>query len=603
VSDDPATESLRQLDDSEPVTELTESVDDHAVIADETPPAIVSPRPDWVAETRAFAQDNSAAISLALTLAGIVIWSAIFATLGVRHHRNFGTWAYDMAIYDQAFWLVSRGGETFMTVRGLDVWGHHLNLIAYVFAPFYRWLGAGPEFLYVVQNVTIAVAALPVYLIAKRVFGGSAKWWAPYVGLAFAASYLLYAPAQFVAWINFHPEAMVIAPFLFAWYFALLRRWGWFFTFIVVAMAMREDTALAVIMLGLVLLVVNRHSETRGRDAKMAFGTVALGIVWYVVATQVIIRHFNAGEPPFYLSFFYQQYGGSFTGIVRNSLRHPNWVLRDATQPDRVRFYRDLMLPLGLLPLASPLHLLMAAPQLLASVIGGSPYARQIYYQYQSVMIAPIFIAAIAGARNVWLRFRKLRKWILPWLLVCAYITNVAWSPSPFGDLYVLWARGNPRAETMQEAVDLVPDDAAVTSSFNFGPHFSQREQSYDWPNPFWHAYWGNEAPLNPDCDRFPSASVVDYLVLDRTLFAADPNQLAFIDGLLESGEFEAVMDDEGILVARREKPGPDGEPLPPNCPTDIFQTMELYGIEPIPPESTPTPTAPPVLLPPTPPG
>ena len=48
------------------------------------------------------------------------------------------------------FWLVSRGGDTFMSVRGLDVWGHHVNLIAFAFAPAY-WLGAGPEFLYVVQ--------------------------------------------------------------------------------------------------------------------------------------------------------------------------------------------------------------------------------------------------------------------------------------------------------------------------------------------------------------------------------------------------------------------------------------------------------------------
>ena len=148
-----------------------------------------------------------------------------------------------------------------MTVRGMDVWGHHLNLIAYAFAPFYRWFGAGPEFLYVVQNVSIALGALPVYLIAKRRAGGSARWFAPYVGLAFAAAYLLYAPTQFIAWINFHPEAMVITPFLFAWYFATLRRWGWFFTFVVVALAMREDTALAVIMLGIVLLVVNRHSD------------------------------------------------------------------------------------------------------------------------------------------------------------------------------------------------------------------------------------------------------------------------------------------------------------------------------------------------------
>jgi uncharacterized membrane protein len=596
---EPAAEAdVREADDSQSVVELTPTG---------------GRRREWVGDARdysrsvgEFLRDNSGPIALTLTLAGIVIWALIFSSLGIRHHRNFATWAYDMAIYDQAFWLVSRGGQTFLTVRGLDVWGHHLNLVAYIFAPFYRWFGAGPEFLYAVQNVTLALGALPVYLIAKRRFGGPTRWFAPYVGLAFAAAYLLYAPAQFVAWINFHPEALVITPFLLAWYFAMVRRWGWFFAFVVIAMAMREDTALAVIMLGVVLLIVNRHSESRGKDARMALATVALGFVWYVVATQVIIRHFNAGEPPFYLSFFFQQYGGSFSGIVRNSLRHPNWVVRDAVQPDRIRFYRDLMLPLGGLPLASPLHLLMAAPQLLASVIGGSPYARQILYQYTSVMIAPILIASIEGARNIWVRFRWLRKWILPWLLVCAYVTNVAWSPSPFGDRYGVWARSNPRAETMQEAVELVPEDAAVTSTFNLGPHLSRREQSYDWPNPFWPAYWGNEAPGVPDCTRFPSASEVDYLVIDRSLFAGDPNQMAFIDGLVTSGQFEVVMDERladggpGVLVARRVEPGPDGEELPVNCPGGLFEAMQLSGIEPPPqPTESPGATLPPVTTPP----
>ena len=56
---------------------------------------------------------------------------------------------------------------------------------------------------------------------------------APYVGLAFAVAYLLYAPVQWIAWINFHPEALVIAPFLFAWYFAICAGGRWFFAFVV----------------------------------------------------------------------------------------------------------------------------------------------------------------------------------------------------------------------------------------------------------------------------------------------------------------------------------------------------------------------------------
>ena len=75
-------------------------------------------------------------------LLGALIFAVVFGRLGVQHHRNFGTWSFDMGIYDQAFWLVSRG-KSWITVRGIDVWGHHVNLIAFAFVPFY-WLGAGP---------------------------------------------------------------------------------------------------------------------------------------------------------------------------------------------------------------------------------------------------------------------------------------------------------------------------------------------------------------------------------------------------------------------------------------------------------------------------
>ena len=143
---DLAEADLRQPDDSQSVVELTQTFGSRAIAAGR---GVV-----------AFGRANSGPICLTLTLVGIVISATVFSVLGVRNHRNFGTWAYDMAIYDQAFWLISQGGDTFMSVRGLDVWGHHVNLIAYAFAPFYR-LGAGPEFLYVVQNVSIALRCAP----------------------------------------------------------------------------------------------------------------------------------------------------------------------------------------------------------------------------------------------------------------------------------------------------------------------------------------------------------------------------------------------------------------------------------------------------------
>ena len=218
------------------------------------------------------------------------------------------------------------------------------------------------------------------------------------MGLVFAVVYLMYAPIQWISWANFHPEALVIAPLLYAWWFATQRRWRPMFIALVIALSIREDTALVVIMLGLILAIMYRPGKGEHRDRMMALWTFGLGVGWYVVATRLVIPHFNQGKQPFYIQYFYSNYGKDMPEIVETMIRHPNRVISDATQPDRIRFYRDLALPLGGLPLAAPLALLMALPQMLASVIGLSPYARSIHYQYTSMMIAPLIIAAIEGA-------------------------------------------------------------------------------------------------------------------------------------------------------------------------------------------------------------
>ncbi len=476
-----------------------------------------------------------------LTLVGIVVFTVVFGRLGVIHHNNFGSWAYDLGIYDQGFWLVSRGGQSFVTVRGLEFWGHHINVVALLFAPFY-WLGAGPSFLYVAQAFILGLGALPVYLIARDRFER------PWIGLTFAVAYLMYAPVQWITSANFHPEALVVTPLLFAWFFARRRSWGWYFVALALALSTREDVALLVFMLGFVLAVLYWRSDAR-RDLYAALGTMFIGFAWYLICTQLVIPYFNDGRQAFYLEYFYGSYGGTFPEIAQTMARHPDQLVRDVTQPDRLRFYRDLLLPWGGLPLAAPLELLMALPQLLASAIGSSPYARSIRYQYTAVMIAPITIAAIEGGRWLWGRFRVVRVGLIPWLLVWAYVTNVAWSPSPIGTGYDLaWVRENPRQASLEAAVESVPDDASVTATYGLLPHLSHREQIYNWPNPFVMSYWGND-----DDYRLPDPATIEYVVVDRQQVGATEQQL--LADLIDGDPYEILFDQEDVVVARRVSP------------------------------------------------
>ena len=142
----------------------------------------------------------------------VVLYIAVFGTLTWRQQSNYGTFGFDMGIYDQGIWLVSRFKEPFVTIRGLNYFGHHVNVITVLFVPFY-WLGAGPHFLYLVETIALAAGAIPVWLLARDHVGDR-------VALVPAAAYLLYPSIQWTNWWHFHPDALITTPLLFAWWLA-----------------------------------------------------------------------------------------------------------------------------------------------------------------------------------------------------------------------------------------------------------------------------------------------------------------------------------------------------------------------------------------------
>ena len=189
----------------------------------------------------------------------IVVWIAWFCRLPLLRHDRFQTFGFDLGIYDQGVWLLSQFRDPFVTVRGLDLFGHHMNVILLVLAPLYR-LGGGVEFLLARASRSRKRAAR-----SRCSCSGAICLRSRWCGVALAIALLLNPTYQWLMWEFFHPDAVAIGPLLFAYWAARQRRWGWFAVAAVIALECKEDVALAVVVLGLLFAFRLRRDSAPAR--------------------------------------------------------------------------------------------------------------------------------------------------------------------------------------------------------------------------------------------------------------------------------------------------------------------------------------------------
>ena len=488
---------------------------------------------------------------LLLLIIGIYCW--IFVGLTWKQQSNFGTFGFDMGIYDQGIWLLSRFHDPFVTVRGLNFFGHHVNLITLLFVPFY-WLGAGPHFLYLIETLTLAAGAIPIWLLAKDRFGST---WAALIP---AGSYLLYSSVQWINWWHFHPDALIITPLLFAWWFQSRRAWLPFFLCICIALSCKEDAAIAVLMLGLLIFMKAVIKKIRSLSvitnescnpvaqissyAKNGAATMLIAIVWWYISTKLIIPWANMGSGPFYANLF-PNFGSDVPSVIANILRHPERLWNILILDDRINYYWKLFAPVAFLALLSP-EILIGIPQLVINSISAHGYTHDFKYHYTAIIIAAVYISSTEAIGRVGKFYRPGMWFLLIFLGISSVYANIQWSPSPLGKSYRsgIWAQPHEKHESLKVALKNIPDDAGVTASYYIVPHLTHRRVIYEFPNPFRVANWGirGENPGNPDD--------VDYLVIDTSL--TGNNNLLYKDLIGPKGKFELIFSDRGIEVAKR---------------------------------------------------
>lgn len=483
----------------------------------------------WLVATTRISASGLCGLAMGITLAVFVV---TFTAATWTAHRRFGTYGFDVGIYDQGTWLLSQGRAPFVTVRGLDLLGQDAAYIMVLVAPLYR-LWADPRLLLLLQVLFLALPAVVLYRLGGRHLGH------PAAGLAVAVAYLAYPGVQWAISWQFHPEAIAAGLLALAVAAADRRRHGWMALWLALAALCGAEVGLVVAGFGLLLVVGGRRA--------VGWRSAGAGLAWFLVATY-ILAPLHAGRVT---RLFETDYGITGTGPQALLLALPalaGRALHTGLANDGLFYLLLVFLPLLGLPLLAPRWLLPAAPALLLNLAAVQPEHHQLRFHYLATAAPLLAAGAVAGLTAV--RSAR-REWLAPLLVllvVVAGFTSWRYGPAP-------WARdpvaipAGPTDQLRRQALALVPGGAPVSAQYNLVPHLGHRAEVYEFPNPFRAVNWGL------DGDEHPRAALdrLRYVVVQRDLLGEQDRNL--LDQLQNDQAWRTLLDRDNVVVLERREP------------------------------------------------
>lgn len=434
----------------------------------------------------------------------VSVWSWLVLLLCATHavwmswlqidtHNGLGTFAYDVGLYDQGLWLLSRGEAPFVTLMGRNLFGDHASLILLFLVPLY-WVIPGTATLLVVQALVIAAGAIPLYLLARRVL--QKESWALIIAVVWLAN-----PAVNGAGMeNFHPDSFLGLFIPVAVYAAFTRQWRLYAVAVGLSLMVKEDVLLLMVPLGLYVAVF--------LDKRKGLWTMFASVIATMLGMLILMRALtgvttrNAWRIPF----------GGFDGFVAEIFMRPLNVVHYLFEDERPLYLFQLSAPLAGLFVLSPWFAAVALPVVAWNLVSTFWYQHSIQYHY-SLVVMPVLVASVVFG------IAKLRQsWKQPFLILvvgASLLTSVTWGQHSLAAHPRDVLPGNaPIAVAGREILKRVPSDAVVSLYDPLTTHAAHRKEVYFFPNPFSTLYYGlNDSETGI---RLPAADRIDYVVLPR---------------------------------------------------------------------------------------
>lgn len=380
----------------------------------------------------------------------------LFFASSLRHWMLQST-GFDLGIYDQVAYLMSRGMAPISSFLGFHHMGNHTAYSFYLMAIPYR-IYPSVYWLFGVQAVCLALGAFPTWLLARQA-GLSVV-----LSSTMAATYLLHPLIFNVNMFDFHPEVMGVPVLLLTLWLARADQKLWFCVALLFVLGCKDALSVTIAGMGFWLLVFEKRRFC---------GIFALicGVAWFFLATQWIIPSLSGSEAAA-LGRYRQVLGGdSVLEVALNLFLKPGIVLGRIFSVDTFKYLARLFVPFiwGLSPrYMAPL--VSVIPVILLNILSKNDAQRDLVHQY-SLPVLPFLLLSVIDSLAHGQGLIRQRRWIIIWMLI---IFSVLGKYSRYWQDYTThlstW-------QASQEALALIPpyEGKVITDNYH-APHLSHRE-------------------------------------------------------------------------------------------------------------------------------
>lgn len=476
----------------------------------------------------------------------------LISFIGIFNHYYFKTVTYDYANYNFAFWDYAHFRISQLpTFQGTFLQDHFYFTLMY-FVPLYwlfNWI-TGTYTLILIQNALILIAAWYSHKLIK--LQTSNLWLSS--GVLFYFFLLFGRYSAFGTDVNLAIMSACFVP-VFIYYFQVKKYLG-SFVLLVLSLFSRENMPLWFVFIYLVLIVINWKDK---KAVIISILGISISILYFVLLFKVFIPAIETLGIEYKL-FEYSALGATPGEAFRFMLLHPFETIKlffvnhlnDANYDNvKLDFYLTYLISGGFVLLTRPKYIIWFIPVVAQKVLNDSPFRWGLatYYSVEIVTLLPISVFLALSS----FRLQRLQNIFI--ILVCLGSLGATIHKMDSSNHVVPWTfykhkikfYGNDFYEApfpvkkVRQVMELIPENAKVSSSNLITPHIAQREWIY----------------------FFPTVKDAEYIIFslfdDNYLMSSEENE-RYRNKYLASPNWEIIAREYPVFLLKKKKSSSTGK-------------------------------------------